>query len=287
MLGHQIADILENTTHNVFVTLRDKKKCDNISKFYFDANEDAEENLSRIISDVSPEYIVNCIGVIKQVVDESKVKDRLSLIKVNAELPHLIASVIENSSIRVIQIATDCVFNGQDGNYSEQSNHNAEDLYGITKSIGEIDSLNFLNLRCSIIGTEIDSKGSLLSWVLSQEKGAAISGYVDHYWNGITTLAFGKIVLGLINKGTWEAGTWHIVPADQLTKCQLVTLIAEKFDRGDLCIKPVTASTAINRTLITTSPENSAELWVGGGYSEVPKIDFLIDELRLAWKGPQ
>jgi dTDP-4-dehydrorhamnose reductase len=287
MLGHQITNILENTTHEVFVTLRDKQKCDNLLKFYFDASKDAEESLSKIISAVAPEYIINCIGVIKQVVDERNLKDRLSLIKVNAELPHLIASAISGSSIKVIQIATDCVFNGQDGDYSEQSNHNADDLYGITKSIGEIDSSNFLNLRCSIIGFEITSKGSLLSWVLSQDKGAIISGYVDHYWNGITTLAFGKIVLGLINKGTWKAGTWHIVPADRLTKCQLVTLIAEKFDRSDICINPVSASRQINRTLITTSPENSAELWAGGGYSEVPKIDFLIDELRLAWKGPQ
>lgn len=287
MLGHQTTELLENTTHDVFVTLRNKEKCDNRQKFYFDANKGAEESLENLIAAVSPEYIINCIGVIKQVVDESKIEDRLKLIKVNAELPHILANVVSNSSIRIIQIATDCVFNGQDGNYSEMSEHNAADLYGITKSIGEIDSSNFLNLRCSIIGPEIMSKTSLLSWVLSQEKGAVISGYLDHIWNGITTLAFSKIVLGIINNGTWKSGTWHVVPADQLTKCQLVMLIAEKFNRKDLTVSPVITSRPVNRTLITINPRNSAELWAGGGYSKIPKIDFLIDELRLAWKGPQ
>jgi dTDP-4-dehydrorhamnose reductase len=287
MLGHQITELLENTTHDVFVTLRNKEKCDNRQKFYFDANKGAKESLENLIAAVSPEYIINCIGVIKQVVDESKIEDRLKLIKVNAELPHILASVASNSSIRIIQIATDCVFNGQDGDYSERSEHNAADLYGITKSIGEIDSSNFLNLRCSIIGPEIVSKTSLLSWVLSQEKGAVISGYLDHIWNGITTLAFSKIVLGIINNGTWKSGTWHVVPADQLTKCQLVMLIAEKFNRKDLTVSPVITSRPVNRTLMTINPQNSAELWAGGGYSKIPKIDFLIDELRLAWKGPQ
>ena len=50
---------------------------------------------------------------------------------------------------KIFQIATDCVFDGEKGNYSELDSHNARDVYGKSKSLGEVNNKNFYNLRCS------------------------------------------------------------------------------------------------------------------------------------------
>ena len=46
-------------------------------------------------------------------------------------------------ALKVIQIATDCVFDGLKGNYTEDDKHNAIDVYGKTKSLGEVSADNF------------------------------------------------------------------------------------------------------------------------------------------------
>ena len=92
-------------------------------------------------------------------------------------------------------MATDCVFSGQTGAYSESSAHDALDVYGKTKSLGEVPSPAVMNLRVSVIG-----KGSqgLYHWVASQPHGAVINGYLDHQWNGITSVEYGRIIAGII-----------------------------------------------------------------------------------------
>ena len=59
---------------------------------------------------------------------------------------------------KIYQIATDCVYDGSSKLYSESSPHNPLDVYGKTKSLGEVQSGNFFNIRVSIIGKEISKK---------------------------------------------------------------------------------------------------------------------------------
>ena len=61
--------------------------------------------------------------------------------------------------IRIIQIATDCVYDGVNGNYSETDLHNPTDIYGKTKSLGEVPEPDFLNIRCSMIRARNKEQG--------------------------------------------------------------------------------------------------------------------------------
>ena len=101
----------------------------------------------------------------------------------------------------MIQIATDCVYSGKTGGYNEDSLHDALDAYGKTKSLGEVRSSTFLNIRSSIIGPEINHKVLLLEWFLKQPKGAVLNGFSNHLWNGVTTLQFAELCLTIIKKG--------------------------------------------------------------------------------------
>lgn len=86
----------------------------------------------------------------------------------NSEFPHIISEIFPKS--KIFQIATDCVFSGTKGNYTEDDFHNATDIYGKTKSLGEVKNNNFFNLRTSIIGKELDGKFSLIEWFLNSKK---------------------------------------------------------------------------------------------------------------------
>ena len=236
-------------------------------------------SISELISDVNPSWIINCIGIIRQKIvnfDQVSIDNTFS---VNRVFPFELASAVSNSGIKVLQIATDCVFNGEIGGYTESFPHNAQDIYGISKSQGEVSSKEFMNLRTSIIGREIAGNFSLIEWFLSQEYGSKVDGYVNHLWNGVTTLAFSRIARGIIQGDNFIPGTFHVIPRNYLSKYDLLYLFRNYFDRKDLVIKSVKSSNPINRILKTNYPDQNEIFWRSAGYPEIPSIEDLIREL--------
>jgi len=242
----------------------------------FDAS---NESIEELIKNVEPDWIINCIGVIKQKIEENNRTSVENTLQINQIFPHQIAKAVAGSKIKVIQIATDCVFNGLQGNYSEVSPHNALDLYGKSKSEGEVVSPEFLNLRVSIIGKEIESSYSLVSWFLSKKIGSEVDGYLNHFWNGITSRAFARIVSGIILHEEFVCGTFNIVPVDQISKYELLQLLRKHFDRADVLIRPMNAPSYVDRTLSTTKLDFNATIWRSAGYTAIPTIEELIKEL--------
>lgn len=215
---------------------------------------------------VIPEFndrIINCIGVIKPYCDDVE-----RAIRVNSIFPFSLPA-------GSIQIATDCVFSGRKGKYVETDEHDAGDVYGKTKSLGEAEHLN--NLRCSIIGPEQKNHLSLLDWFLSQEVDE-VNGFTNHLWNGITTLHFTRICQGIIRQGIELPAIQHIVPANVVTKAELLQIIADVYGKK-IKINPVEAPEKIDRTLSTNDPSLNRVIWKAAGYPEPPTIRQMIEEL--------
>jgi dTDP-4-dehydrorhamnose reductase len=164
---------------------------------------------------------------------------------------------------RVIQIATDCVFSGSRGNYTESDPHDPLDAYGKTKSLGEVQSPNVLHIRCSIIGPELKRASSLLGWFLKQPPGATLQGFAHHEWNGVTTLQFARLCSSLIRGGTARfdalrnvSSVHHFVPNVAVNKHELLQLFARVFEhpvvieRTDASGPPVRRTLSSNFTLL-------------------------------------
>lgn len=234
--------------------------------------------ISDLVSHFDPEYIINCIGKIKPEIDESNINSRTSAIQINSIFPHHLAAL--DRKYKVIQIATDCVYTGKKGSYSESDQHDAIDVYGKTKSLGEVNGGSILNLRCSIIGRELGTKKSLIEWVLSQPINAQINGFINHKWNGVTTLAFAKIVEGIIknNRIYPRDKSIHLVPSDIVDKFALVSSIAKYFGRLDLEIRPTNSGESIDRSLRTKFEDINKTLWLDAGYTRVPMVSDMIQE---------
>lgn len=205
------------------------------------------------------DYIVNCIGVIKPYCKDTDPTGIRNAILVNAFFPHILSGYCKNSSVKIIQIATDCVFSGKEGNYTEKSPHGALDAYGKTKSLGEVFSENMLNIRCSIIGPELKNKLGLLEWFLNQEDNTKVQGFTNHKWNGITTLQFAKLCLKIIESNkfsefTRNSSCYHFIPNNIVSKYELLKLFQKIFER-DIKVTPAKNEAKIDRTLTTNYPQ--------------------------------
>src|SRR5258706_4424413 len=64
-------------------------------------------SVERAVAQTRPTWVVNCIGIIKQL-DEAH--DAKRSIYVNALFPHLLSEVCSRTGTRVMHISTDCVF---------------------------------------------------------------------------------------------------------------------------------------------------------------------------------
>lgn len=226
------------------------------------------------------DYAINCIGIIKPYIHDDNSFQVQRAIEVNGLFPHKLAQAAKNTDTKIIQIATDCVYDGVRGGYLETDKHNATDVYGKTKSLGEVYEDNFLNLRCSVIGKELKNKTSLLEWFLNQPKSASVNGFLNHHWNGVTSLVFAKICLGIVQNNAFFSGMQHIVPADTMNKSDMLQDFARFFDREDIKITPVEAIETINRTLLTMNKECNEKLWQLGGYEKIPTIKEMIMEME-------
>ena len=235
-----------------------------------------------VITNTRPDYVVNCIGIIKPHISEKDPASVMRAISINSEFPIFLAGLASEADFNVIQIATDCVYSGKKGSYTEIDQHDATDVYGKTKSLGEVPSENFLHLRASIIGPEFGRSTSLLEWFRNQPKESELNGFEDHIWNGITTYQFARLARGLIESESNIFGIRHLVPANRVSKYDLLKIFSEVYDRNDIEIKKITSSSFIDRTLETEDKDLNREIWNIGGYSSLPTIAEMVSEQALA-----
>ena len=246
----------------------------------FDAERDSVEDLLESASLSKDDYVVNCVGLTKAHMYERNPELVERAVRLNVLFPLALAREAEARNIRVIQVATDCVFSGKNGKYTESSHQDAYDLYGKSKSMGEVESQSVMHLRCSLIGPEGEGRQSLFfEWVRAAEPESQLYGYVNHRWNGLTSRAFARIVAGILEGDKFIPGPHHLVPADELTKYELIKLELELLAREDVQVEAFQAEEYIDRTLATNAPEINRTLFAFGGYERVPTIREMMEEL--------
>jgi dTDP-4-dehydrorhamnose reductase len=240
-------------------------------------NADKDE-IGDLLGRVKPNWIINCTGLIKHFIDENDVESITAAVRINSEFPKLLAEHAVRLNVQIIQIATDCVYSGDFGPYDETSIHDAVDVYGKSKSSGEARSEKLMILRCSVIGREISSHVEFMDWILCQPKNAKLSGFSNHLWNGITTLHFAKIVLGVISADAFKFGIHHVLPCDSVSKFEMIDMVCKSFAREDIQIERVLAETAVDRRLSTKFPGVNRDLWLNAGYDKPLSIQEMITE---------
>lgn len=234
MLGHKMFQTLAaqypNTKGTILGSFADPFY---LSIPLFDSNRIVEHvnvmavpQLKEIFEREKPDWLINCIGIVKQR-DEGKMA--IPSITINSLLPHLLADWAGTWGGRLIHFSTDCVFSGKKGNYTEEDPSDAEDLYGKSKYLGEVNNRdNALTLRTSIIGRELAHFKSLLEWFLAQ-KGKRISGFKKVIYSGVTTNYMAQLVGRLIVEHPELSGLYQVT-APAITKYDLLLRLRKTFN---------------------------------------------------------
>ena len=177
-------------------------------------------SVHKAIDITEPDVVINCIGIVKQV---PAAQDPLQSISINALFSHQLAKICQQKNIRMIHMSTDCVFSGHKGNYTETDPSDAEDLYGKTKYLGEVDYPCCLTIRTSIIGRELETKHGLIEWFLSQE-GKTVSGYKKAIFSGLTTIALSEIIADILPNYPHLSGVYQVA-SEPISKYDLLNLV--------------------------------------------------------------
>lgn len=283
MLGYGVLSSL--TKYNNFkisATIRTQRKLkeikkknpyNKIKKFYFlDVKKVKQASLNKLISNY--DYVVNCVGIIKPEINILNAQSLKNAIYVNSIFPKMLALSNKDKKRRIFQIATDCVFSGKKGKYNENSSHDDLEIYGLSKSLGEIRSENFYNIRTSIIGKELSTKKSLLEWFINNND-LSMNGFVNHNWNGVTTEAFGEAIYSIIHHNLVIPNNLHLIPKDQVTKYQLLELFKQRF-KLKVKINKYTAKQKIDRTLSTNNMKIVNKIWKFTKFRKKPSIKEMI-----------
>lgn len=224
------------------------------------------------------DLVVNCIGWIPQKSSGNAKQDEAFARVLNVDLVRELQEVQKKRGFRWLQILTDCVFSGKTGGYSEKSPFDPIDIYGISKVEGERFMKGAIGIRCSIIGADNNKFSGLFEWLRRQDLGARVMGYTNHRWNGVSTLAFGRLTAGLAKSSVKGSVKLHWIPRDTTTKFELLEIFKRELDRHDLEILPVIQERSVDRVLSTDSPEKNVQLWQLAGYDEAPSIEELTRE---------
>ena len=285
MLGTMVVDVLSRDAQlSVHATGRDGKLISTISDklpgvvwHELDAWNAVDPSALSCFSGMS--WIVNAIGITKPLIAKEDAFENERAIRVNSLFPSLINTAAKSVGARVLQIATDCVYSGKDGGYLETDLHEPTDVYGKSKSLGEVRDENFFNIRSSIIGPEPKSPKFLLEWFLGQTKNSQVNGFTNHDWNGVTTLQFSKIVHGLIKSDISLPNVCHVIGSDIVTKSTLLKIFSDAYDRRDIQINDTEAASVIDRTLDCGNKDLNNQIWSAAGYSAPPTIKDMVQEL--------
>ncbi|TVO54379.1 dTDP-4-dehydrorhamnose reductase family protein [Denitromonas halophila] len=201
------------------------------------------DSLSSLFERVRPQVVVNCVGLVKQLVESN---DPLVALPINAMLPHRLSRYCALVGARLVHFSTDCVFSGKRGAYRESDVSDAQDLYGKSKFIGEVsDDAHALTLRTSIIGHELASHHGLVEWFLHQE--GSVRGYRRVIFSGLPTVELSRVVRDVVIPQAGLSGVHHVASAP-ITKHDLLELVAKAYGKATR-IEP-DDSAVIDRSLV-------------------------------------
>lgn len=232
MLGNAVFRVFyADSTHQTWGTLRNAAA---LRYFAADSHERLlcgvdvldQDSLTSVMTKVRPDVVINCVGLIKQLADAN---DPLTVLPINAMLPHRLAYLCALADARLVHVSTDCVFSGCKGMYLESDLSDAEDLYGKSKYIGELHDLcHAITLRTSIIGHELGSSHALVDWFLSQH--GSVKGFTKAVFSGLPTVELARVIKDFVIPHPQLNGLYHVA-AEPIDKFKLLTQVAAQYGK--------------------------------------------------------
>jgi dTDP-4-dehydrorhamnose reductase len=181
------------------------------------------DRLAGLLDAARPDVVINCLAV-----GRPAPADPMRSIAVYSVLPRRLSHLCRLSAIRLVQISSDGVFSGARGGYSEDDPPDADDIYGISKLLGEVMEPHAITLRTSIIGHELQSGSGLLEWFLSQQDQCRC--FTRAIFSGFPTIVLADLIRDVVIPRPDLHGVYHVATRP-ISKFDLLRLVAERYGK--------------------------------------------------------
>jgi dTDP-4-dehydrorhamnose reductase len=182
------------------------------------------QELARLLDGAGPDVVVNCVAA-----GRPAPADPMRSILVHSVLPRRLLHLCGRSGARLIQIGSDGVFSGMRGAYTEDDAPDANDIYGISKLLGEVAAPHAITLRTSIIGHELQSGSGLLEWFLSQQDQCRC--YTRAIFSGFPTIVLAELIRDVVIPRPDLHGIYHVATR-AISKFDLLQLVARRYGKA-------------------------------------------------------
>tara|TARA_B100001540_G_C15787289_1_gene633806 strand:+ start:85 stop:957 length:873 start_codon:yes stop_codon:yes gene_type:complete len=239
MLGSSLMSYFNQIDNKVLAVSRSNNKYTNNDFFKIDfLDKNCDSKLKSLRSFFNPDVVINCAGITSLEYCE-KFPHEADL--ANGEINSRIKKTFNDS--KIIYVSTDSVFDGEVGNYNEDSKKNPLNKYAESKSLGEdiiLEANNSIVLRTNIYGLGKGANNSLLNWAADNfKKNISIKGFDDYIFNPVHLIQVGEGIKKLIERD--YKGIIHFGSKEHLSKYDFLKLTKNYFVDSKSEIKKVSS----------------------------------------------
>jgi len=232
----------------------------NADNSYFEVDVRDMSRVKAVLDEFKPDLVIHAAGIVKQ---HPLSDDRLVSIEINALAPLRLAKLCQEVGARLITFSTDCIFSGKKGTYTEKDPADAQDVYGLTKALGEVHAKNALTLRTSTIGLELNPANhhGLIEWFLNAS--GNIRGFRRAIYTGVITKELCRVVEKIICHYPALHGVYQLAAAP-ISKYDLLKTLAQKLQRRDIEVEPYddfVCDRSLNGELLARTIDYQAPDW--------------------------
>jgi len=234
MLGHKLFSFLQHqknydlyaTTTTNFGVVFPRFEILKTKNIFYSEKQDINF-FEKIFSKINPDIVINCIAILNESFFNQNPKE---YIKINSIFPHEISILSKKYNFKFIHFSTDILYDKTNQLSDESDELCIDSLYASSKFLGEVTYNNSITIRTSIIGHQINGKGGLLEWFLSNNS-KTVNGFSNVIYTGLTTTELSKIFHKYIIPNYNHLSGIFNISSNPISKFQLLKTIKKYYNK--------------------------------------------------------
>ena len=200
-----------------------------------------QQALAQAFAAAHPDALINCAAQANVDVAEKQLEQAF---RVNAEAAGELALLARIAEIPMIQVSTDAVFDGTQGNYRETDTPNPLNTYAKSKLAGE-QAVAEANSDAAIArvvfyGWSLTGTRSLAEFFFNNlTAGKPVNGFTDMFFSPLYVGHLAKTLLEMLERRL--GGIYHVYSSESLSKYDFGVRLAQEFGLDASLIRPISA----------------------------------------------
>lgn len=262
MLGFAIHRVLHDSGHVAFGTVRTHKPpasswCCGLDYFtQIDMGDFAA--VEAVIASHRIEIVINATAL-KIAGNEQQT---MSLFQVNSVIPRRLGQLALERDLRFIHFSTDSVYGSTGAPFKETDFPHPDNLYSMSKLLGEPEGRHSLTLRLSLVGRALNGGRNLVDWFLAQT--GQVRGYAGTLFSGLPVNEIARVIARQVLPQLDDLHGIFNLSAAPISKFDFLALIANEWNLKHIdliCDDNIALDRSLDSRMIGKRIEYTAPAW--------------------------